>query len=328
MMKRQVKGGFSTMDLKKVFQKQGGIQLIKQYFYNGTLLTAICEFILLGKSRTSLEILRLSTQVKVKNRLQKKYKKQVDYFNKHYDKDLQHKSSNKVWVCWFQGIENSPTVVQKCYQSLKENLTESEIVLLTSENMFDYVSFPDYILNLWKKGIITNTHMTDLLRLELLINYGGMWIDATVFCTEKQSNIPKYFFESDLFMFQCLKPGRDGHTHMGSSWLLSARTNNKILMGVRYLSYEYWKTHSRMDDYFLFHVFMTLMLESNASEWRKIIPRDNATPHILLLRLFERYDEDVWNAIKEQTPFHKLSYKFEDRKDIVHNTFYDAILGE
>lgn len=43
------------------------------------------------------------------------------------------------------------------------------------------MEFPKYIEEKWKRGVITHTHMTDLLRLELLIRYGGTWIDATVF---------------------------------------------------------------------------------------------------------------------------------------------------
>ena len=54
------------------------------------------------------------------------------------------------------------------------------------------------VMEKWEKGIITHTHMTDLLRLELLIKYGGMWIDATVLCTAKEEEIPCYFFDSDL----------------------------------------------------------------------------------------------------------------------------------
>lgn len=46
----------------------------------------------------------------------------------------------------------------------------------------------------------------------------------------------------------------------------------------------------------------------------KIIPRDNATPHELLLRLFDEYDKEIWKAIKEQTPFHKLTYKYDKKK--------------
>ena len=33
---------------------------------------------------------------------------------------------------------------------------------------------------------------------------------------------------------------------------------------------------------------------------------------ILLLRLFEEYDETIANAVKEMTSFHKLTYKFEE----------------
>ena len=35
-----------------------------------------------------------------------------------------------------------------------------------------------------KKGIISRTHYSDLLRLEILGNYGGIWLDSTFFCTK------------------------------------------------------------------------------------------------------------------------------------------------
>ena len=56
-------------------------------------------------------------------------------------------------------------------------------------------------------------------------------------------------------------------------------------------------------DYFLLHDFMSIALERYFDDWKKIVPRDNATPHELLLRLFEQYDEVIWEAIREQTPF-------------------------
>lgn len=301
------------MGLKETFQKQGGMKLIKQYAKSGSLGTAMGEFVLLGKSRTALEILRLSTQLKTKQKLEKKYRGTLESFDRVYDETLPHESSNRVWICWFQGMENAPSLVQKCYSSVNENLTEREVILITSENLEQYVQFPDYILEKWKKGIITHTHLTDLLRLELLIRYGGVWLDATVFCSEKEKNIPSYFFDSDLFFYQSLKPGRDGHCQYISSWLMSAKTNNKILMATQELCYEYWKTNNGMDDYFLLHDFISIVLDKYQKEWKAIIPRDNAAPHVLLLRLFDRYDERTWNAIKAQTPFHKLSYKMDDK---------------
>ena len=150
-----------------------------------------------------------------------------------------------------------------------------------------------------------------------------MWIDATVLCTS--NSIPDYFFESDLFFFQCLKPGRDGHSTYISSWLISAKTNNKILSAVRNLCYAYWEKNTVMCDYFLMHDFFSIVLDKYMEDWNKVIPRDNATPHILLLRMFEKYNENVWNAIVNQTPFHKLTYKFSEDDMKKDNTYYEAI---
>ena len=311
------------MSLREIFEKQGGMKLLKQYAKGGVLFTAAGEFILLGKSRTALEILRLSASLKTKQKLEKKYRSHLIKFDINYDETLPHENGNKIWICWFQGMENAPAIVQKRYQSVKENMPYREIIVLTNENLSEYVQFPDYIMNKWKNGIITHTHMTDLLRLELLIKYGGMWLDATVFCSG--GSIEPYFFESDLFFYQCLKPGRDGHSSYISSWLMSTKTNNKVLMTVRYLCYEYWKEHDSMIDYFLLHNFMSIVLEHYLREWKQIVPRDNATPHILLLRLFDQYDDQMYKAIVDQSPFHKLSYKFKDEQVQIEGTYYKKL---
>lgn len=313
------------MGLKETFQKQGGMKLIKQYAKSGSLGTAVGEFALLGKSRTALELLRLSTQLKVKQKLEKKYRSKLEEFDKIYDQSLLHENSNKVWICWFQGMENAPALVQKCFESIKTNLTDCEIVLITLENLEQYVQFPDYIIEKWKAGAITHTHLTDLLRLELLIKYGGMWLDATVFCSEERSRIPNYFFDSNLFFYQCLKPGRDGHCQYISSWLMSAKTNNRVLMATRELCYEYWKKNNSMDDYFLLHDFFSIVLDHYLEEWKAVIPRDNAAPHVLLLRLFDKYDESLWLAAKAQTPFHKMTYKFSEEETNKAGTFYKVL---
>lgn len=313
------------MGLKDTLKKQGGMKLLKQYWQSGSFFTAIAEFLLLGKSRTALEILRLSTQLKAKQKLEKRYKGKLSDFEKSYNTNMTHQKSNKIWICWFQGMMNAPSLVQKCYQSIKENMSDKEVIVLTADNLSDYVQFPDFIIEKWKSGVITHTHMTDLLRLELLIQYGGIWLDATVFCSGK--DIPEYYFESDLFFYQCLKPGRDGHSNYISSWLISARNNNKLLMATRYLCYEYWKENNSMIDYFLLHDFMSIVLDYYPEEWKSIVPRDNASPHILLLRLFDQYDENIWNVIKKQNCFHKLTYKYDKKQSELEGTYYKKLLG-
>lgn len=307
--------------LKEIIEKQGGTKLLKQYWKGGAFFTAINQFVVLGRSRTALEILRLSATLKTKKKLVRKYGSVLEQFK--YDSNLLHETSNKVWICWFQGMEQAPDIVKKCYESVVQNMQDKEVILLTDDNIKNYIQFPDYIQQKYEAGIITRTHMTDLLRLELLIQYGGMWLDATVFCSS--SDIPDYFFDSDLFFYQCLKPGRDGNSSYISSWLMAAKTNNRILMATRELCYVYWKENNDMWDYFLLHDFMALVMEKYEDEWKRIIPRDNATPHELLLRLFEPYDEWMWLAIKAQTPFHKMTYKFKEEQTKIVGTYYDVL---
>ena len=82
-----------------------------------------------------------------------------------------------------------------------------------------------------------------------------------------------------------------------------------------------------MIDYFLLHDFLSMVLDYYPEDWKNIVPKDNATPHILLLRLFDQYDEAMYERIVKQSPFHKLSYKFtEDQKNIA-GTYYMKLFG-
>lgn len=313
------------MGLKETFKKQGGTALLKRYWQSGAFYTAVGEFLLLGKSRTALEILRLSAQLKAKQNLEKRYKGQLAEFEKSYDQTLPHEQSNKVWVCWFQGMDNAPDLVRKCYQSIRDNLEGREVVLITSDNMMDYVQFPDDIQKKVNAGIIRGAHLSDLLRLELLIKYGGTWIDATVFCSN--GDIPGYMLDSDLFLFQTLKPGRDGHCIVISNWFITAKSNNRILGATQHLLYEYWKNNNDVIDYFIFHIFFQLVIEKYPDEWNKVVPFTNAVPHILLLRLYEDFDDKIWSAVNKMTPFHKLSYKLDEEKIQRKGSYYDEMFS-
>ena len=76
----------------------------------------------------------------------------------------------------------------------------------------------------------------------------------------------------------------------------------------------------------ILHDFFQLAIETYPEEWKNVIPFSNSIPHILLLRLFEQYDEKIWNAVKAICPIHKLSYKFDSKKFEEKGTYYDVVL--
>lgn len=310
---------------KDYFKKAGGVNLLRQYVRNGALGTAVMQFLLLGKSRTALELLRLSAALKTKQHLYKRYSNVLRRFDAQWVDSALHVERRTVWLCWWQGEDAMPELVKRCYVSVRENLKDWEIVLLTEKNYREYVQFPDFILDKFQKGMITHAHFSDLLRLELLIRFGGLWIDATVLCTS--SNIPMSILNSDLFVFRPQKPGADGKATSMSNWLIWAKSNNHILQATQTLLYDYWKRNDCVSEYFIFHHFMTIVMERYPEEAKKIPPFCNSVPHILQLHLFDPFDEVYWNDLKQMTCFHKLTYKLNIDKSTTSGTFYEMIIN-
>lgn len=70
-------------------------------------------------------------------------------------------------------------------------------------------------------------------------------------------------------------------------------------------------------------------MEAYPEEWMKVVPISSSIPHILLLRFDQIYNEKVWQAAKDITPFHKLSWKFSNEQlEAMERpgTFFDVIV--
>ena len=88
------------------------------------------------------------------------------------------RTPNIIWVFWWQGLYDMPPVIQECYKSVIRNANGRDVILLTEDNYKDYVQLPFHILDKFNNRIISYTHFSDILRVVLLKEYGGLWIDA------------------------------------------------------------------------------------------------------------------------------------------------------
>ena len=89
--------------------------------------------------------------------------------------------SGTIWLCWWQGEEHAPKLVQKCIESIRRNAGNHPVVVITWENLSQYVELPEHILALARSGKISLTHLSDVLRVKLLAVHGGLWLDSTMF---------------------------------------------------------------------------------------------------------------------------------------------------
>ena len=102
----------------------------------------------------------------VGKRLKSKYEPVLNEIETRYSEETGGKNSRYVWVCWLQGMENAPELVKVCYELLCKNINDREIVVLTNENLSQYVHLPEYIERKHEKDIIPDAAFTDMLRLE------------------------------------------------------------------------------------------------------------------------------------------------------------------
>ena len=159
-------------------------------------------------------------------RLKKKYLQRCTK-ERPWEKLEKVNNIDTVWVMWLQGINNAPEIVQRCIDSQKKYMPDKKFIIVTEDNVLDYVELPDYIVEKRNKGIITNAHFSDLVRNALLIKHGGYWIDSSVLFTDDEliKDIEKY----PLFMYSFYYFGFNPEIMELNSWFIHSTTNNNML---------------------------------------------------------------------------------------------------
>ena len=99
----------------------------------------------------------------------------------------------RIYYCWLQGEESLPILARCCCNSLKENAGAYKITFIDENNFSNYVKIPDYIFDKYKAGKMKPAHFTDVIRINLLESYGGLWLDSTILVTEPLENYKKFW---------------------------------------------------------------------------------------------------------------------------------------
>lgn len=222
----------------------------------------------------------------------------------------ERKRSDRVWVLWLQGMDKAPALVKACYNSLLEYLPDKCVTVLSENSMDDYINIPGYLHDKRKSGQIPMAQFSDLIRTNLIVNHGGTWIDSTVLLTGTE--LPHYTMDLPLFCFKQLNlSNKDISPIVASNWYISGHSNSKILGLTQNMLWEYWKTHDKLEHYFIFHIFFAIACNRFPDEWASVPLFNNATPHELMFELGSTYSPERWHQICRSTDIHKLSRHIE-----------------
>jgi mannosyltransferase OCH1-like enzyme len=101
---------------------------------------------------------------------------------------------------WLQGWDKAPWHINKVKESWQKYNSEWNIELVSEDNLSKYI-------NIKLPNNITPQAKSDIIRLNLLYEHGGVWADATMLC----------LMPLDLWLFEVIQPS--------SFWMYHGRDN-------------------------------------------------------------------------------------------------------
>lgn len=151
-----------------------------------------------------------------------------------------------IWILWFQGWDKAPWLSQKCAESWKKLNPGWEVRLIDEKNC----PVPIY-------GDTAQAR-SDVVRLELLSRFGGVWADSTMLCMQPlDSWVWKDIEHAGVWMYHGFNPGaivKDEKEYKPcegiASWFIVAKQGNYMMNKWVTACRAYWKDRKTNDNYF------------------------------------------------------------------------------
>ena len=233
-----------------------------------------------------------------------------------------------VWAFWWQGNYNDNPMVKMCLNSLEKNLpSNAQMIVISKYNLEKYIKLPKHIIEKVNNGNISLTHLSDIVRVNLLAEWGGCWFDATVFAIRPYP----YVFESELWTTK--RQANNLYIPKGrwTGFAMSGYSNNILFKLMKALFEEYWRRYDVLIDFFLIDLFIEVLYR-NVPEVKNLIdrnPYNNEDVQRLWGALSEEYEELKFETLTASTDIYKLSWriKIETMKNDNY-TIYGKLLSE
>nr|WP_057750912.1 capsular polysaccharide synthesis protein [Limosilactobacillus frumenti] len=243
--------------------------------------------------------------------------------------DFKQESENNgpIWVFWWQGKDEMPLIVKKCYKSVLRYAGDRQVILINKRNFRKFTDISNIIIDKEEKGMITLTHFSDILRFNLLKNYGGLWLDATMFVT---SEITEKYFSP---IFTCSGFPNDDYFFVAkgrwTGFLIGGCKGSEIFVFMDNFFKRYWSRNDYLIDYFLIDYALFFAWKNNLSNFYSFTSKTKKlnNPNLFELSklLNKPFNLEKYNSILKDTEMYKLSYK----KNLSHNenSFYNIIIN-
>lgn len=234
----------------------------------------------------------------------------------------------KIYTLWYQGFDVAPDIVKICNISLQRQVDPEfhELILLDSKNLFNYIDLPGYIVDKHRQGIISTTHLSDIVRCMLLKDNGGVWSDATMFF---QKPIADNILNADFFTMKTLSARKKDITSLCECFFIAGKKDFPLFSFLVDFWLEYWKREKELITYLLTDHLIYIAYKENGIIRQSIdvCPSFHYNVNHFQSFLNKLYREEVMAPMLRKEPYIKMTYKFPLYEKTKHGgqTFYGKL---
>lgn len=241
-----------------------------------------------------------------------------------------------VWVLWQQGEAQMPETVKASVKTIKEFAERSscEFHFLTDENLLNYITLPKDIIEKNKNKQLSSAAFADIVRASLLYEYGGIWMDATLFVSPYAT---LEMFEGEFFSLNHppAHPEKMERTISDFKWsgyCLAGKQGRSYFRHIRDIFIYFVRTCPMFIHYLMMDYFILSEYESNP-EFKTLVdglPILAPAERVLFLREYsdKLFDENEWEEVLKTTPIMKTTYKINKDTLIPGSYLYKLFHGE
>lgn len=223
-----------------------------------------------------------------------------------------------IWFYWMQGEKNMPPIPKLCLNSLRKYANGHPVIFLDADNVNQYVNIPFEIEKAYQTGKLKQAHYADIIRIMLLAQHGGLWMDATLLVTR---DLPETIFQTPFYSIKTKEFGYFVSRCRWSVFCLAGWKHNILFEKLSECFTAYFKQKDVMIDYFMFDQLID-MLYNEHNEIRKMIdqvPCSNPEVHSLNSLLLNDFNEHIYKQLTENTFLFKLNWKAYTKEQLSEN---------
>lgn len=238
--------------------------------------------------------------------------------------------TDRVWVMWWQN--EIPPIIQFNITKMR-HIFGNRLVVINKLNYRDYLEIDDEMLKIINSNSISLTFLSDYIRTGLLFNYGGLWVDSTMYITDLYSD-EKFIDEKNFF------------TSYGESWYANkfvpsgrwtiyfmGGTKNQLYFKLANEIIRYYLLNpKKMPDYFVTDYALNIAYEDNIGSFKDRVNQLNPiNQNVLQLSqlMNQKFDEMKWQQLQNNSFAFKLTYKKKYVSQVGgEQTFFGYLYGD